>query len=133
MEINGLICRMIAFSNPTAFLPCRDSSTGVSHNTVWYKFQGNEGLFTFTINVSNCERSDDRLQVGLVEECFENKPVFCSEYALKNLLHLLLIWNVIKFTLFILDGCSGAVCDYEIQVKGSGNSCKKNTLLCFCV
>ncbi|MFZ1379159.1 MAG: T9SS type A sorting domain-containing protein [Saprospiraceae bacterium] len=125
MEINGLICRMIAFSNPTAFLPCRDSSTGVPHNTVWYKFQGNEGLFTFTINVSNCERSDDGLQVGLVEECFENRPVFCSGICTEKSITFAANLECDKVYSLFLDGCSGAVCDYQIQVKGSGKSCKK--------
>jgi hypothetical protein len=124
-ELSGVTCRLIDFLNPTGFLPCRDSSTGIPHNTVWYKFQGNEGLFMFTINVSNCERSDDGLQVGLVEECFENRPVFCSGICTEKSITFAANLECDKVYSLFLDGCGGAVCDYQIQVKGSGKSCKK--------
>ncbi|MGB3132740.1 MAG: T9SS type A sorting domain-containing protein [Saprospiraceae bacterium] len=124
LELNGVTCRLMDFSNPTGFLPCRDSATGIPHNSVWYKFQGKEGLFAFTIKVSNCEVIGDGLQVGLVEECDEFKTVFCSGICTNNSITIAANLESGHVYSLFLDGCSGDVCDYQIYVRDFGKSGK---------
>ncbi|MDF1699489.1 MAG: hypothetical protein P1U56_26790 [Saprospiraceae bacterium] len=128
-----IICGVSTLANfcnimPTAESPgnqplplCFDG--GTPNNISWFAFVADDGDYSIIVTPSQCFGSTtgvEGVQIGLYKDCSFSENVFCSaECSLEPVEITSDILEAGEVYYFFIDGCSGSVCSYEIDVVGS--------------
>lgn len=96
---------------------------GAPHNMSWFAFVAGQGSYEIVLRPSNCLPGGGGqlgIQAGIYTDCSFAEAVFCQPECSTGTISLpstSLVPGEVYY--FFLDGCSGSICDYEIDVNGS--------------
>jgi gliding motility-associated-like protein len=119
-EVNGYTC-----NNPSTIAsPCSPlcSQGGVGHNTSWWAFVSQGGTATLTLTVGPCTSSQG-LQYGIWGDCNCGQEILCRSIPCipPNSVSTSTISLLPCKTYYLwVDGCSGDICDFTLNVGGTG-------------
>ncbi|MFZ1705803.1 MAG: SdrD B-like domain-containing protein [Saprospiraceae bacterium] len=96
---------------------------GAPHNMSWFAFVAGQGNYEIVLRPSNCIPGGGGqlgIQAGIYTDCTFSNAVYCQPGCSTGTITLpssSLIPGEVYY--FFLDGCSGSICDYEIDVNGT--------------
>ncbi|MCE2789992.1 MAG: gliding motility-associated C-terminal domain-containing protein [Saprospiraceae bacterium] len=112
--------------NPSAFGPWLNQAhcNGVYHNTDFYKFVAGTGSYNIKFTIFACAGAG--VQYGIMEECSPGGPfVECNGGA--NTGTVIVPAESLtpcKTYIFWIDGFSGSICSYYVEVEGEFEECE---------
>jgi gliding motility-associated-like protein len=120
-ELNGYTCRNKS-TKPTGCRPLCSNSAAV-HNTSWWAFVSQGGMASITMQVSNCATGQG-FQWGIWGDCQCMEEIACGGPCLSQNRTETLTADLkpCKIYYFWIDGCSGDVCDFTLNVTGNGST-----------
>jgi gliding motility-associated-like protein len=103
------------------FILCNGS--GEPNNISWFSFVAYDGDYSLNIIPSGCAGSNlgaEGIQVGLYSDCTFSNSAFCDVACTENNVEVLsqVLVEGQVYHMFI-DGCSGSVCNYSIEIQGN--------------
>ncbi|MFT6780486.1 MAG: gliding motility-associated-like protein [Saprospiraceae bacterium] len=100
-----------------------DNNGGGAHNASWFAFVAYGGSYTVTVTPSNCSGSttaQEGVQLGLYTDCTFSEAVYCDPGCSTNPVSFdSSVLTEGQTYYFFIDGCSGSVCSYEVDITGT--------------
>lgn len=121
-KLNGYSCNNPS-SVPSSCSPLC-SGGGVGHNTSWWAFACGGGEVCITLTIEGCTM-DQGLQFGIWADCSCGEEVVCSSIpcaAPNSSTTIKAQLEPCKTYFLWVDGCSGDVCDFTINIPPGGPS-----------
>lgn len=108
---------------PTPLCQNSDNNGGGAHNISWFAFVAYGGSYTVTVTPSNCSGSttnQEGVQLGLYTDCTFSEAVYCDPGCSTNPVSFeSSVLTEGQTYYFFIDGCSGSVCSYEVDITGN--------------
>ncbi|HMS28450.1 MAG TPA: T9SS type A sorting domain-containing protein [Saprospiraceae bacterium] len=121
-ELNSYCCQNIQVENPDDY-PCGRNALcnagGSPHNTSWWAFVTSGGEIKISISINNCTNNQG-LQFGIWGDCNCGEELACNPFCSgpSGTLEISANLEACKKYYFFIDGCSGDVCDFCLNITG---------------
>ncbi|MBK8244017.1 MAG: T9SS type A sorting domain-containing protein [Saprospiraceae bacterium] len=120
-DLDGYTCSNANYSNPTGCTPLCPSG-GESHNTSWWAFNAAAGPLSITVTYSNCTVNGTGVQMGIWGDCSCVESLACNPNCIGPGSYTIdMMLPESKTYYLFVDGCSGDVCDFTININGNNN------------